>query len=281
MNIKSKDLGTPTIDFSHTAFNLLMQNRIRKVLIISSNYDFFLLEEDGRVDEQIFNEYVSLNLRYPPTFIQASTSKKAFEILETQEIDLVIEMLNLADIDPFNLAKRIKDQYQSIPIVVLTHFNREVSLKLEKEDLSAIDYVFSWLGNADLLLAIIKLIEDSMNADHDIEEVGVQTILLVEDSIRYTSTYLPELYKIVLQQSREFMKEALNEHQKMLRMRGRPKILLAKTYDEAMILYEKYQNNILGIISDVSFKKNNKRDTKEKLGLKLIEEIRKKYGRGK
>jgi CheY-like chemotaxis protein len=234
-----------------------------------------MLEEDGRVDEQIFNEYVSLNLRYPPTFIQANTSKEAFEIMESQEIDLVIEMLNIADIDPFNLAKRIKKAYEDIPIVVLTHFNREVSLRLEKEDLSAIDYVFCWLGNADLLLAIIKLIEDEMNADHDIEEVGVQTILLVEDSIRYTSSYLPELYRIVLQQSREFMKEALNEHQKMLRMRGRPKILLAKTYDEALEIYRKYHFNMLGVISDVSFKKNNKRDTKRKLGLKLLKEIRK------
>ena len=272
---KKRHLGSPTIDFSHTAFNLLMQNRIRKVLIISSNYDFFMLEEDGRVDEQIFNEYVSLNLRYPPTFVQANTSGEAFEILAAQEIDLVIEMLNIADIDPFNLAKRIKDCYEDIPIVVLTHFNREVSLRLEKEDLSAIDYVFCWLGNTDLFLAIIKLIEDKMNADHDIDQVGVQTIMLVEDSIRYTSSYLPELYRIVLQQSREFMKEALNEHQKMLRMRGRPKILLAKTFDEALALYQKYHFNMLGVISDVSFKKNNKRDHKEKLGLQLVEEIRK------
>jgi len=269
------DTNRPTIDFSHTAFNLLMQTRIRKVLVISSNYDFFMLEEDGRIDEQIFNEYVSLNLRYPPTFIQANTSLEAIEILEKQEIDLVIEMLNIADIDPFALANIIKERFSEIPIVVLTHFNREVSLRLEKEDLSSIDYVFCWLGNTDILLAIIKLIEDEMNADHDIEVVGVQTIMLVEDSIRYSSTYLPELYKIILQQSREFMKEALNDHQKMLRMRGRPKILLAQTYDEALELYHKYQFNMLGIISDVSFKKNNKRDAKEKLGLKLVQEVRK------
>ncbi len=234
-----------------------------------------MLEEDGRIDEQIFNEYVSLNLRYPPTFIQANTSLEALEILENQEIDLVIEMLNIADIDPFVLAKKIKANYEEIPIVVLTHFNREVSLRIEKEDLTAIDYVFCWLGNTDLLLAIIKLIEDKMNADHDIEVVGVQTIMLVEDSIRYSSVYLPELYKIILQQSRVFMKEALNEHQKMLRMRGRPKILLAQTYDEALELYQKYQFNMLGIISDVSFKKNNKRDVKEKLGLKLVQQVRK------
>src|SRR6056297_3849326 len=141
LQIRHRNFETPTIDFSMTEFGGLMQRRIRKVLIISSNYDFFMLEEDGRIDEQIFNEYVSLNLRYPPTFIQANTSKEAYEILEEQEIDLVIEMLNIADIDPFNLAKRIKASYANIPIVVLTHFNREVSLRLEKEDLSAIDYV--------------------------------------------------------------------------------------------------------------------------------------------
>ncbi len=267
--------GHPTIDFSHTAFNLLMQKRIRTVLIISSNYDFFMLEEDGRIDEQIFNEYVSLNLRYPPIFLKATNAAEAFTMMEEEDVDLVIEMLNLGEDDPFTLAKRIRRKYWEVPIVVLTHFNREVSLRLQNEDLSAIDYVFCWLGNADLLLAIIKLIEDGMNAPHDIEKIGVQCIILVEDSIRYTSTYLPELYKIVMQQSRNFVKEALNEHQKMLRMRGRPKILLAKTYDEAMGFYDKYKDNLLGIITDVSFKKGDKREKEQKLGIKLIEQMRK------
>ncbi|MEA3462740.1 MAG: phosphoenolpyruvate synthase, partial [Bacteroidota bacterium] len=195
--------------------------------------------------------------------------------MEEEDINLVIEMLNLGEDDPFILAKRIRKQYEEVPIVVLTHFNREVSLRLQAEDLSAIDYVFCWLGNADLLLAIIKLIEDKMNAPYDIEQVGVQCIILVEDSIRYTSTYLPELYKIVMQQSRNFVKEALNEHQKMLRMRGRPKILLAKTYDEAMDLYQKYKENLLGVICDVSFKKGDARDTEQKLGIDLVQQMRK------
>ncbi len=271
---RHRNFDTPTIDFSMTEFGGLMQRRIRKVLIISSNYDFFMLEEDGRIDEQIFNEYVSLNLRYPPIFIKASSAKIAFEILENENIDLIIEMLNIGDADTFQLARQIKNKYSEIPIIVLTHFNREVSLKLQNEDMSAIDYVFCWLGNANLLLAIIKLIEDSMNVEHDVENVGVQVIILVEDSIRYTSVYLPLLYKIILKQSRDFMKEALNEHQKMLRMRGRPKILLAKTYDEALELYHLYKNNLLGIISDVSFKVNNKRDTKTKAGLKLCEVVK-------
>jgi len=259
-----------TYYFSDTSFNLLMQNRIRKVLVICSSYDFFMLEEDGRIDEQIFNEYVSLNLRYPPVFVHADSAKKAVNILENDRIDLIIEMLSIGDVDTFELARQLKEKHPKIPIVVLTHFSREVSLKLENENLSAIDYVFCWLGNSDLLLAIIKLIEDRMNADFDIQEVGVQSILLVEDSVRYISTFLPVLYKVVLEQSMEFMKEALNEHQKMLRRRGRPKILLAQNYSDALVAYHKYKNNIMGIISDVSYKMTtNRKETKTRAGIEF------------
>ncbi|HJZ38959.1 MAG TPA: PEP/pyruvate-binding domain-containing protein [Bacteroidales bacterium] len=264
-----------TYYFSDTSFNLLMQNSIRKVLVICSSYDFFMLEEDGRIDEQIFNEYVSLNLRYPPVFLHANSARKAMQILENDHIDLIIEMLSIGDIDTFELARKLKEKHPKIPIVVLTHFSREVSLKLENEDLSAIDYVFCWLGNSDLLLAIIKLIEDRMNADFDIQEVGVQTILLVEDSVRFVSAYLPVLYKVILEQSMEFMKEALNEHQKMLRRRGRPKILMAQNYADALTIYRKYRQNILGIISDVSYKMtSNRKDAKIRAGIELCRLVR-------
>ncbi len=259
-------------DFSDTSFNLLMQTRIHKVLLISSNYDAYMLEEDGRIDEQIFNEYVSLNLRYPPTFIQVDTGGKAFQTLEDENIDLIILMMRVGTVDTFELAKQLKEKDPDIPIVVLTYFSREVSLKLEKEDLSSIDYVFCWLGNADLLLAIIKLIEDKMNAEYDIEKIGVQAILLVEDSIRYVSTYLPNLYKIVLQQSHEFQHEALNEHQQMLRLRGRPKILLATTYEEATALYDKFKYNLLGVISDINYKREGKKDPRA--GISLCEKVK-------
>ena len=260
------------IDFNDTSFNLLMQRRIHKVLLISSNYDSFMLEEDGRIDEQIFNEYVSLNLRYPPIFVMAHSSEQAIEILKTENIDLVISMLSIGDRDTFGLANDIKKLYPEIPIVVLTHFSREVTIRLEKEDLSAIDYVFCWLGNADILLAIIKLIEDRMNVEYDVDVVGVQTILLVEDSIRYISTYLPNIYKIIFTQSKEYMREALNEHQKMLRMRGRPKILLATNYEQAMEMYEKYKYNMLGIISDITYPRKG---VKDKLaGIKLCKKVR-------
>ncbi len=241
--------------FTQTAFNELMQKRIQSVLLISSSYDAFLLEEDGRIEEQIFNEYVSLNLRYPPRFIQVTTAEDALHILQNESVDLIISMLSVGGMDPFSLSKNIKEDHPNIPIVVLTPFSREVSFKLSHEDTSAIDYVFCWLGNADILVAIIKLIEDEMNAEHDILAVGVQCIVLVEDSIRYYSSYLPIIYRIVFNQSKKFMTEGLNEHQKMMRMRGRPKILLARNYEEAIEIYQKFRSNVLGVISDVSFNK--------------------------
>ncbi len=240
--------------FTETSFDNLMTKRISKVLLICSKYDAFTLEGDGRIEEQIFNEYVSLNLRYPPHFIQVSTADEAFKVLREDKIDLVISMLDLGNMDVFEFAKQIKLKYPNKPIVVLTPFSREVSMKMDNGDMSSIDYVFCWLGNADIMLAIIKLIEDKMNVDHDVSEVGVQSLLLVEDSIRLYSSYLPNLYKLIFKQSLKFMTEGLNEHQKMLRMRGRPKILMATNYEEAIDLYEKYRNNLLGIISDIRFK---------------------------
>lgn len=263
--------------FAETAFNKLMQTRIQSILLVSSTYDAFLLEEDGRIEEQIFNEYVSLNLRYPPRFIQVTTAEKALAVLENESVDLIISMLSVGGMDPFNLSKTIKQKYSEIPIVVLTPFSREVSLKLSNEDTSAIDYVFCWLGNADILVAIIKLIEDEMNADYDILKIGVQTIILVEDSIRYYSSYLPTIYRIVFNQSKKFMTEGLNEHQKMLRMRGRPKILLARNYEEALEMYLKYKSNVLGVISDVSFKREGEKDNQAGVNLAKMVKSDDKY----
>ncbi len=259
--------------FNDTSFNVLMKKRIYHVLLIASAYDTFILEDDGRIDEQIFNEYVSLNLRYPPQFIQASSQEKAFELLKSENIDLIITMLSAEKRDTFDLASNIKIKYPNIPIVVLTPFSREVSLKIDQADLSAIDYIFSWLGNADILLAIIKLIEDKMNVESDVENIGVQTILLVEDSIRFYSSYLPNIFKIIFKQSKKFMTEGLNEHQQMLRMRGRPKILLATNYEEAIAFYDKYKNNMLGIISDMAYKREGVLD--KSAGIKLYEKVKK------
>lgn len=271
MSIIEGILELQKYDFTDTSFDLLMQKRIHRVLVICSNYDNYMLEEDGRIDEQIFNEYASLNLRYPPTFIQTDNAEDAFKILQDGNIDLVISMRSLKGTDVFALAKRIKAKYEKIPIVVLTYFSREVSLRLDGEDLSAIDYVFCWLGDASLILAIIKLIEDKMNADYDIENIGVQAIILVENSIRYISSYLPNIYRIVLLQSLDFQREALNEHQRMLKMRGRPKILLANNFNDAVDLYKKYKYNVLGVISDISYKRDGNPD--ENAGIELCKVV--------
>jgi CheY-like chemotaxis protein len=248
------------VAFKDTSFANLMQKRIINVLLIATKYDAFMLEEDGRVDEQIYNEYMSLSLSYPPRFTQVTTEEEALKELKVKIFELIIFMPNMVDKDIFGTAKTVKRLYPSIPIVVLTPFSKSVSKCIANEDLSAIDYVFSWLGNAELLIAIIKLIEDKMNAPDDTESVGVQIILLVEDSVRFYSATLSHLYRFVLEQSMEFAKEALNDHQKTLRMRGRPKIMLARTYEEAVSLFDEYRDNILGIISDLSFIREKRKD---------------------
>jgi CheY-like chemotaxis protein len=260
------------VNFAETSFSNLMKKRIYHVLLLSSAYDAFILEDDGRIDEQIFNEYVSLNLRYPPQFILVTETDEAYKAMKEQKIDLVITMLNAEKETTFEFARKIKTDYPDIPIVALTPFSREVSLRFDSDKSQVFDYVFSWLGNADLLLAIIKLIEDKMNAAYDINEIGVQAIILVEDSVRFYSSYLPNIYKIIFTQSKQFMQEGLNEHQKMLRMRGRPKILFATTYEEAISLYEQYSNNLLGVITDMSYKHYGIRN--QFAGLNLCRQIK-------
>ena len=231
----------------------LMMRRIYNVLIVANPYDAFMLEDDGRVEEKIYNEYMELGLRYPPTFTQVSTIEEARSLLQTTNIDLVICMPGNADNDAFDVARQVKNEHPDIRCVVLTPFSHGITKRMQDEDLSIFDYVFCWLGNTNLILSIIKLIEDRMNLEHDIEEAGVQMILLVEDSIRFYSSILPNLYSFLLVQSKRFSTEALNRHSATLRMRGRPKVVLARSYEEAWNIYTKYANNVLGVISDARF----------------------------
>lgn len=258
--------------FKDTQFVSLMTKRIFNVLLVANPYDAFMLEDDGRIDEKIFIEYMNLSLRYPPRFTQVSTEEDAWKQLGNTMFDLVICMPGSDNSDTFDIARQIKEKYPYIPLVVLTPFSHGIKERMEHEDLSIFEYVFCWLGNTDLLVSIIKLIEDKMNLEHDIKEVGVQMILLVEDSIRFYSSVLPNLYKFVLRQSQEFATEALNEHQRTLRMRGRPKIVLARSYEEAMDLYNKYQNNTLGIISDARYPREGKIDPHA--GIRFLTEVR-------
>ena len=264
----------------------LMTRRIFNVLIVANPYDAFMLEDDGRVEEKIYNEYMGLGLRYPPTFTQVSTIAEAEKFLATTKVDLVICMPGNADNDAFTVARAIKGEFPDIPCVVLTPFSHGITRRIENEDLSMFDYVFCWLGNTNLIMSIIKLMEDKMNLDRDIKEAGVQMILLVEDSIRFYSSILPNLYNYILQQSQNCATEALNRHAATLRMRGRPKVVLARTYDEAMEAWEKYKDNCLGVISDVRFPLHPSRQSQivgagasgvpkdSEAGFKLFEAIR-------
>ncbi len=265
-------------ELKNADYDSLMGFRVRRILMICSNYDAFILEEDGQIETQIYREYIDLNLSTPPTFVWVQTSAQAREVLQTTVgIDMVICMYNTSDNDVFTLASDLKEEGRSLPFVLLTHFSKEVYRRLANIDTSAIDYMFSWHGNADLIVAIIKLFEDLKNADNDILKVGVQSIILVEDSVRYYSTYLPELYRMILKQSAEFLKETLNEQQRKYMKRSRPKILLATNLDDAMGMYEKYRDNLLGVISDVGFcehRDGKPEDEKLDAGIELVKHIK-------
>jgi len=265
------------------SFVNLMTRRIFNILIVANPYDAFMLEDDGRIDEKLFDEYMELGLRYPPTFTQVSTTKEAEEVLKTTDIDLIICMPGNADNDAFAVARDVKQSAPQIPCVVLTPFSHGITKRIEHEDMSIFDYVFCWLGNTNLILSIIKLIEDKMNIEHDIKEAGVQMILLVEDNIRFYSSVLPNLYNYILAQSKNFSTEALNPHAAAQRKRGRPKVVLATNYEEAMQWYEKYHDNVLGVISDTRFpmkttagRLSHVEEGDAEAGLKLLREIRKR-----
>ncbi len=261
-----------TYEFEDVAFDQLMQNRIYKILIVCSNYDYYMLEEDGRIDERIFNEYTALNLRYPPSFEHANSAKRAIIAMETTKIDLVITWLDIGNFKTVETSKKIKAAFPNVPIAAISHYSTQLREKISSESSGIIDYVFHWNGNADIILAIIKLTEDRMNAEKDINEIGVKAILLVEDSLKFYSKYLPIFYKILLKQTGSFMSEGLNAHRTMMLMRGRPKILLATNYEEGLHFFKQYKNNLLGVISDVSYFREGKRDSKA--GFHFLEYVR-------
>ncbi len=225
-----------------------------------NNYDSFALEEDGRIEVQIAQEYAELNLSNPPSIVRAETTREALDLIKAngertngETYDLILTMYSVGELDVFDFAREAKQLLPECPIVLLSAFSKEIYNRIEQHDRSDIDYFFNWNNSTDLIIAIIKLIEDRMNAPHDILEEGVRAILLVEDSVRYYSTYLPLLYKLLLRQNTIAIRDALNEKQQLLRKRARPKMLMATCYDEAVQLYQQYGRNLLGVISDVGF----------------------------
>lgn len=250
-----------------------MSKRVRNILLICSRYDRFMLEEDGRIEELLFQDYVSLGLRYPPKITHAPSAQTALSLLKTHEFELVITMINIGELHVADLAQTIKKTYPDKPIIILSpQATHKKLLELKTESHDVVDYIFTWQGNPNILLAMVKLVEDRMNTRLDTRSAGVQVIILVEDSVRYYSTYLPMIYTSLIQQARYIMSEGLNDWSRTQRMRGRPKILLAKTYNEAVALYDTFRDCTLGIISDISYKKDGEQD--KEAGLKLCEYIR-------
>lgn len=235
-------------------YTSLMVRRVRRILLVCNNYDSFALEEDGHIDVQIAQEYAELNLSNPPLILRAETTTQALGMAQQgEQFDLVITMNNAGSLDVFDFAESMKLLSPDTPIVLLSAFSKQTYRNVADHKRQYIDYFFCWNNSADLIIAIIKLLEDRMNADHDILEEGVRAIILVEDSVRYYSTYLPLLYKLVLQQNSIAIRDALNEKQQLLRKRARPKVLMATCYDEALALYNRYRDNIIGVISDIGF----------------------------
>ena len=239
---------------SFKVYHELMAWKVRRVLLVSSPYDAWILEEDGRLSERIINEYRGLNLSHPPQLVWVSTAEEALKKMEEQDFQMVITMPRIVDMDVRRFAETVKAKQQDISVVLISHSNMAespcVALGSEKP---LIDRAFVWTGNTDLLVAIIKSEEDRHNAERDVELARVRVILFVENSPVYISSILPILYKEMVSQTRKVLSGRLNEEHRLLVMRARPKILIAETFEQAMKLYRQFANVILGVISDVEF----------------------------
>ncbi len=253
-------------------FNLyhdLMQVKVRDILLISSPYDAWVMEEDSRISERIVSEYRGLNLSRPPRLTWVSNIDEALELLDVRFFDLVILMPHLTNMNCCSMGKRIKEKIPGIPVAMLAHKQLAVS---EEELCEGTDRQFVWSGDAELLVAMVKNLEDLLNVEHDTREVGIRVIIVVEDSPRYLASLLPILYKELVRQTQALMEEGLNSEHRLLTMRARPKILTARTYEEAVGLFEKYEPYILGVISDVRFPRMNRLDGNA--GISLLKELK-------
>jgi len=236
-------------------FHELMQSKVREILLVSSSYDAYIVEEDGSLAQRIITEYSGLNLSHPPRVIRTSSASEALSLLDQKSFDLVITMPHLQEMDAFSLGLKIKKLKPELPVNLMAHSPRGIYPPPEDQDCSGIDRTFIWSGNSDLLLALVKNTEDLLNVETDTRKAMVRVLILVEDSPVYYSSFLPFMYKEVVQQTLAVLDVGLNEDHRLLRMRTRPKILLARDYEEAIRFYEKYKSYLLGVISDTRFPK--------------------------
>jgi CheY-like chemotaxis protein len=257
-------------------FQNLMRLRIRDILLVSSLYDLYLFEEDGRLYELIRNEYQGLNLSHSPELTRVSSGNEAIALAkEEKRFDLIITTLHIEDMPPVHFAKLIKESGLNIPVVLLAHDNKELKMLLLNKDHTVFDKIFIWQGDFRIIIAIVKYFEDIMNVEHDTKIVGVQTIIVIEDSVRYYSSFLPIIYTEILNQSNRLISEGINLTHKYLRMRARPKILLCTSYEEAWEYYERYKDSMLGIISDIEFPHNGINDPQA--GIEFVRNVKKEH----
>ncbi|MEW5936917.1 MAG: phosphoenolpyruvate synthase, partial [Candidatus Thermoplasmatota archaeon] len=273
-------MGTPSainnMDYSgdykpsfHRFYDL-MKFKVNTILLVSSLYDAFTLEEDGLLGAQISGRYSDLELSSPPQIIRVSSGREALGELERMHYDLVITMSHLIDMDPFEFGRRAKEVQKGVPVVMLVT-EAESLPAMQKRTAPGIDRVFYWSGDSALLLAIVKHLEDVVNVDQDTRLGNVRVILVIEDSPRYYSIFLPIIYTEVVSQTQALIAEGLNENEKLLMKRARPKILLAGCFEEAMRIYERYRDYILAVITDVTFPCNGKEE--EGAGFRFITAI--------
>lgn len=273
MDLKELNDYYHKIKYSEDIFHNLMQKKVSEILLVSTFYDAYIFEQDGRLSDQIYGEYRQLNLSTAPRIISVPTGERALEMLKKKRYDLVITMMRIGEISPFDLSKKIKELYPDLPILLLLNGSHDIGL-LDKEnyDLENIDNVFSWHGDSKIFLTMVKYIEDFWNVENDTEKGSVRVILLVEDSIHYYSMFHSLLYEEILKQTQKLIDEELDDISKRRRMRGRPKVLLCHNYESAIELYEKYRKYIIAVISDISYQKDGREDPVA--GLKLIRDLR-------
>ncbi|MEN8758780.1 MAG: phosphoenolpyruvate synthase PpsA, partial [Desulfobacterales bacterium] len=259
-------------DLSFKVFHELMARKVNEILLVSTPYDAFIMEEEGRLAERIIHEYRGLNLSRPPHLTWVSTAHEAIQTLACKSFDLVLTMPRLDDMDAFALSRRIKEIDPDLPVFLLAHRTNRHLFDPDYRKNHPIDKIFVWSGNTDLLLALIKNVEDQMNIDFDTQRAKVRVLIMVEDSPIYYSSILPLLYKEIVLQTQADMEDSLNDEHRILRMRARPKILLAENFEEAEDLYHRFKPYLLSIFSDVRFPRNGKVD--EAAGLSLLKMVR-------
>ena len=260
-------------DLSFKVFHELMAKKVTEILLVSSPYDAFIMEEEGRLAERIIHEYRGLNLSRPPMLTWVSSALEALNALSQKKFDLVITMPQVDETDAYVLGRQIKSKFPELPVFLMIQNTSRHLLDRKYSDRNSIDRLYVWYGNSDLLLALIKNLEDSMNVAYDTQRARVRVIIIVEDSPIYYSSLLPLLYKEIVTQTQAVMEESLNDEHRILRMRARPKILVAQTYEEAVDLYQKYRPYLLSVFSDVRFPRNGKLD--DAAGFKLLSVIQK------